>query len=56
LYYVLPNFAVFDVKAQVVYGRAVDIRYLGLTTAYGLTYLTLILFAAVVIFSRRDFK
>lgn len=56
LYYLLPNFAAFDVKAQVVYGRAVDLQYLALTTAYGLTYLAFVLVAAVTIFSRRDFK
>ena len=56
LYYVLPNFAAFDIKAQVVHGQAVSLGYVGLTILYGLTYLTLLLVAAVTIFSRRDFK
>ena len=56
LYYVLPNFAAFDIKAQVVHGQAVSLGYIGLTILYGLTYLTLLLVAAVTIFSRRDFK
>ena len=56
LYYVLPNFAAFDIKAQVVHGQAVSLGYVGLTILYGLTYLALLLVAAVTIFSRRDFK
>ncbi len=56
LYYVLPNFASFDVKAQVVHGQVVPAGYLLVTSAYGLTYMALTLVAAVVIFSRRDFK
>ena len=56
LYYVLPNFGAFDVKAQVVHGQPVDAGYVALTAAYGLTYLALVLVGAVAIFSRRDFK
>ena len=56
LYYVLPNFAAFDVKAQVVHGQPVDGGYLALTALYGVTYLALVLVGAVAIFSRRDFK
>jgi hypothetical protein len=56
LYYVLPNFAAFDIKAQVVHGEAVSLGYVGLTILYGLTYLALLLVAAVTIFSRRDFR
>jgi hypothetical protein len=56
LYYVLPNFSAFDIKAQVVHGQPVSLGYVGLTTLYGLTYLAFLLVAAVTIFSRRDFK
>ena len=55
-YYVLPNFAAFDVKSQVVHAQAVPASYLGLTALYGLTYIALVLVAASLIFSRRDFK
>jgi ABC-type transport system involved in multi-copper enzyme maturation permease subunit len=55
-YYVLPNFAAFDVKLQVVHAQAVPASYVGLTFLYGLTYIVLVLVGAVVIFSRRDFK
>jgi ABC-type transport system involved in multi-copper enzyme maturation permease subunit len=56
LYYVLPNFAAFDVKAQVVHGQAVPLGYVGLTSLYGITYLAFVLAGAVAVFSRRDFK
>jgi ABC-type transport system involved in multi-copper enzyme maturation permease subunit len=56
LYYVLPNFDAFDVKAQVVYGQPVGASYVLLTAVYGIVYLTLVLVGAVAIFSRRDFK
>jgi ABC-type transport system involved in multi-copper enzyme maturation permease subunit len=56
LYYVLPNFAAFDVKAQAVYGQPVPFGYVGLTALYGVTYVALVLVGAVTIFSRRDFK
>ena len=56
LYYVLPNFSAFDIKAQVVHGQAVSVGYVGLTAAYGLVYLALVLTGSVIVFSRRDFK
>jgi ABC-type transport system involved in multi-copper enzyme maturation permease subunit len=56
LSYVLPDFAAFDVKAQVVHGQAVPISYVALTSAYGVAYLALLLAGSVVVFSRRDFK
>jgi ABC-type transport system involved in multi-copper enzyme maturation permease subunit len=56
MYYVLPNFAAFDVKSQVVHSQPVPASYLAATSAYGLTYIALVLVAASVIFSRRDFK
>jgi ABC-type transport system involved in multi-copper enzyme maturation permease subunit len=56
LYYVLPNFAAFDIKTQVVHGLAVPPAYVATTAVYGAVYLALLLAGAVVIFSRRDFK
>jgi ABC-type transport system involved in multi-copper enzyme maturation permease subunit len=56
MYWVLPNLAAFDVKAQVVHGQAVSAGYMALTIAYGMVYVAALLTAAVVIFSRRDFK
>jgi Cu-processing system permease protein len=56
LYYVLPNLAPFDVKAQVVHGNPVPWGYVGLTTAYGVVYIGTVVTMAAWIFSRRDFK
>jgi len=56
LYWVLPNLAPFDVKAQVVHGLPVSAGYMALTAAYGAAYIAALLTAAVIIFSRRDFK
>ena len=56
LYYLLPNFAAFDVKAQVVHAQPVGAGYVALTAAYGLVYIALVLIGAGVVFSRKDFK
>jgi len=56
LYYVLPNLSAFDVTAQVVHGLPVGWRYMAVTTAYGLTYIAILLVISATIFSRRDFK
>jgi ABC-type transport system involved in multi-copper enzyme maturation permease subunit len=56
LYYLLPNFAAFDVKAQVVHAQPVSAGYIAVTTSYGLVYVATLLVAAMFIFSRRDFK
>jgi ABC-type transport system involved in multi-copper enzyme maturation permease subunit len=55
-YYVLPNLAPFDVKAEVVHGVPVSASHVGLTLAYGVVYVSLLLVAATTIFKRRDFK
>jgi Cu-processing system permease protein len=56
IYWILPNLAAFDVRAQVAHGRAVPMGYMALTTAYGLLYIGALLVPAALIFSRRDFK
>ena len=56
LSYVLPNFAAFDIKTQVVYALPVPFSQLMTTTAYGLAYIALLLTGAIAIFARRDFK
>jgi ABC-type transport system involved in multi-copper enzyme maturation permease subunit len=56
LYYVLPNFGGFDVKAQVVHGLAVPWPYVATMSAYGVVYIALLLVASIVIFARRDFR
>jgi ABC-type transport system involved in multi-copper enzyme maturation permease subunit len=56
LYYVLPNLAPFNVRAEVVYGMPVSFAHVGYTLLYAAIYIAALLTAAVAIFRRRDFK
>jgi ABC-type transport system involved in multi-copper enzyme maturation permease subunit len=56
LYYLLPNFAAFDIKAQVVHALPVESSYLALTAGYAAVYIALLLVASALVFARRDFK
>jgi Cu-processing system permease protein len=56
LYYLLPNLAPFDISAKVVHGQPVPAGYLLMTIGYAAVYITTLLVAASVIFSRRDLK
>jgi ABC-type transport system involved in multi-copper enzyme maturation permease subunit len=56
LYYLLPNLAPFDIKAQVVHAQPVAGGYLALTLSYAVVYIAALLVAACAIFSRRDLK
>jgi ABC-type transport system involved in multi-copper enzyme maturation permease subunit len=56
MYYVLPNLAPFDVKAEVVYGVPVAASRVGLTLVYAVVYIGVLLTAAMAVFRRRDFK
>jgi ABC-2 type transport system ATP-binding protein len=56
LYWILPNLAQFDVTSQVVHAQPVPLGYMALVGAYGALYVAVLLVAAMVVFSRRDFK
>ena len=56
LYWVLPNLAQFDIKAQVVHAQPVPLDYVLLTCAYAALYIGVLLVIATVVFSRRDFN
>jgi len=56
LYYLLPNLAPFDVKAQVVHGQAVALGDVLLTIVYALVYIAMLLVATTWIFGKKDFK
>jgi Cu-processing system permease protein len=56
LYYVLPNLAPFNVRAEVVHGLTIPARHILLTLAYGAVYVAALLVAAMAIFRRRDLK
>jgi ABC-type transport system involved in multi-copper enzyme maturation permease subunit len=55
-YYLLPDFARFDVKLAVVHGIPVSGAYLVSAAAYAAAYIAALLFGAMLLFSRRDFK
>lgn len=56
IYYVMPNLERFNLKGQVIHHMDVTTSQLVLTTAYGFTYVALLLVIASVIFQRRDFQ
>lgn len=56
VYYVLPNLAPFDVKAEVVYGQPVAWTHVVFTLLYAIVYVSVLLLAALGVFRRRDFK
>ena len=55
-YYVLPDFSKFDIKLAVVHGIPVSNMFVAATAGYAALYIGALLFGAIVIFSRRDFK
>jgi ABC-type transport system involved in multi-copper enzyme maturation permease subunit len=55
-YYILPDFSRFDVKLAVVHGLPVTGTYLIWSGLYALAYVAALLFGAMTIFARRDFK
>ena len=56
LYYVLPNFRNFDIKAPVVAGAAVPMSQILWVTAYGVVYVAFLLVASTWIFRKRSLK
>ncbi len=56
LYYLLPNFKNFDIKAQAVAGAPVPLSQIGWATAYGLVYISLLLVVSAWIFRDRNLK
>jgi ABC-type transport system involved in multi-copper enzyme maturation permease subunit len=56
LYYLLPNLAPFNVKAEVVHGVPIAASHVLLTLAYAAVYTSAVLAIAVAVFRRRDFK
>ena len=55
VYYVFPNLSPFDLKVDMIYGLTVDPKLLLLTFLYGIGYVVVMLVAASIVFSRRDF-
>jgi ABC-type transport system involved in multi-copper enzyme maturation permease subunit len=55
VYWILPNFSVFDLKSQIIYGVALEARELLLTQLYAVGYLGVLLILATFTFNRREF-
>mgnify|MGYP001826291249 FL=1 len=55
VYWILPNFSLFDLKSQIIYGVALNARELLLTQTYALSYLAVLLILSTLSFSRREF-
>jgi Cu-processing system permease protein len=55
VYWILPNFSLFDLKSQIIYGVALNARELLLTQTYALSYLAVLLVLSTLSFSRREF-
>ena len=56
LYYVLPNFKNFDIKARVVAGDLVTAQQIGWVTLYAAVYVALLLVASTWVFEKRNLK
>jgi ABC-type transport system involved in multi-copper enzyme maturation permease subunit len=56
VYYLLPNLVPLDVKAAVVHAQPVTLDHMLLAGASAGLYIVVLVFAATMIFSRRDFK
>lgn len=56
IYYALPNFTVFDLKANAIYSLPIAGTEILLALGYGLAYGGLLLSAAALLFNRREFR
>jgi ABC-type transport system involved in multi-copper enzyme maturation permease subunit len=56
LYYLLPNLANYSFITPAAHGRTPDAGFVFATALYALVYISVILAAATLIFSRRNFK
>src|SRR5262245_41102913 len=56
LYYLLPNLANYSFITPAAHGRTPEAGFVFVTALYALVYITVILAAATLIFSRRNFK
>ncbi len=53
---VLPDFAVFDIKAAVVHAQPIGAAYVVVALAYATLYIAVFVTGGVLVFARRDFK
>lgn len=55
-YYILPNFENFNIKSNIVYGEMPSFNYFLFSISYGTIYTVIILFLAIIILERKEFK
>ena len=56
LSYLLPNFENFNIMAQAAHSRPVAGAFIAQNTLYAAVYCTIVLTAAILVFSRRNLK
>lgn len=56
LYYFLPNLERFNLRGQASYGVVVPTRVWLLSSVYGVAYAAILIWLAVLLFRRRDFR
>jgi ABC-type transport system involved in multi-copper enzyme maturation permease subunit len=56
VYLVVPDLARYQIGSQVIHGLPLTPVEIGRAAAYALAYILMLLFLAVAIFQRRDFK
>ncbi|MFH1466691.1 MAG: ABC transporter permease [Pseudomonadota bacterium] len=56
LYWVLPNFEIFNVQPEATHELAIGLGRVAAAAGYGLAYTAAVLAVAVVVFQGRDFK
>lgn len=56
LYYVLPNFEIFNIRSFAIHQKPVPWERVWPAIGYGLSYTGVVLWAAVAIFKRRDIR
>lgn len=54
LYYILPNFSNFDIRAEVVNGVPVSVWYVVYVLVYGILYSILFVYLAILMFETKD--
>ncbi|MDD5222743.1 MAG: ABC transporter permease subunit [bacterium] len=56
IYHVLPDLNYFNIRAEIVHSLPVTIKQIWFSAMYGVFYIAIFYFLAIMIFSRKDFK
>ncbi|MEO0263602.1 MAG: ABC transporter permease subunit [candidate division WOR-3 bacterium] len=55
-YYILPNLENFNIKSNVVYGEIPSFNYFLFSSSYGIIYTIIILYIAIIVLEKKEFK